>query len=134
LESRCLIDRAVAIVSRSTTRSLEIKIYITVDRATESYSKNVAHPSAVIIPSSIVAIAKNFQVVNNLDLTDIPSMLIHDAVHATLGLGVTTAEETLVEAIELILDHGMGTWNTQALELARSLPAELRNLYKFGDI
>lgn len=86
------------------------------------------------IPSSIVAIAKEFQIVNNLDIVDIEHLLLHDAVHATLGLGVTTMEEELVEAIELILDRGMGMWNTQALELARSLPSELRNLYKFGDI
>lgn len=60
-------------------------------------------------------------------------MLCHDSIHAILGLGVSTVEEDLVGAIELVLDNG-ATWNMQALELARSLPIELRNLYKFGDI
>jgi hypothetical protein len=85
------------------------------------------------VPQSIVKVAKNFQVVNNLDLSDIPSMLCHDFIHATLGLGVTTKEEELVESIELVLEQG-ATWNVEALELARSLPVDLRNLYKFGDI
>ena len=85
------------------------------------------------VPQSIVTIAKNFQVVNNLDLSDIPAMLCHDFIHATLGLGVSIKEEELVESIELVLEQG-ATWNAEALELARSLPAELRNLYKFGAI
>lgn len=85
------------------------------------------------VPASIVAIAKNFQITNNLDLSDIPAMLCHDFIHATLVLGVTTKEEELVESIELCLEQG-AMWNVEALELARSLPVELRNLYKFGDI
>lgn len=60
-------------------------------------------------------------------------MLTHDAIHAILGLGVSTEDEDLVGAIELVLEQG-AKWNVQALELARSLPVELRDLYKFGDI
>lgn len=85
------------------------------------------------VPANIVAIATQFQIDNNLDRTDIPNLLKHDYIHATLGLMVSQAEEELVEAIEGVLDHGM-TWNVQALELARSLPIEFRNLYKFGNI
>lgn len=85
------------------------------------------------VTANIYNVAKFFQINNNLDLTDIPSMLCHDFIHATLGLGVTTADEELVESIELVLEHG-STWNVAALEMARSLPAELRNLYKFGDV
>lgn len=85
------------------------------------------------VPTNIVTIAKNFQIINNLDMSDIPAMLCHDFIHVTLDLGVSTEEEELVESIELVLEHGM-TYNTEALELARSLPVELRNLYKFGNI
>lgn len=85
------------------------------------------------VPANIIAIAKNFQIVNNLDTSDLPMMLIHDAIHAILGLGVSTGEEDLVGAIELVLENG-AMWNTKALQLARSLPVELRALYRFGNI
>jgi hypothetical protein len=85
------------------------------------------------VPQGIFEAAKNFQVTNNLDLSDIPKMLCHDAIHAILGLGVSTEEEELIEKIELVLEHG-ATWDAQALKLARCLPIELRNLYKFGNI
>lgn len=86
-----------------------------------------------MITDTIRTVAIQFQIDNNLDRTEIPNLLKHDYIHATLGLMVSQAEEELVEAIEGVLDFGH-TWNAEALELARSLPVELRNLYKFGNI
>jgi hypothetical protein len=86
-----------------------------------------------MILDTIRTVATQFQIDNNLDRTEIPNLLKHDYIHATLGLMVSQAEEELVEAIEGILDHGM-TYNNKALKLARSLPAEFRSLYKYGSI
>jgi hypothetical protein len=72
--------------------------------------------------------AKAFQVKNNLDLTDIPSLIMHDYIHAYLGLGVSLDEETLVEYIENHLSFGL-SWNTEGNRLAASLPTEFIALY-----
>lgn len=74
-------------------------------------------------------IAKAFQVTNNLDLTDIPSLIQHDYIHAYLDLGVSTEEEDLVEYIENHLSFGL-SWNTQGNMLAATLPAEFVALYR----
>lgn len=86
-----------------------------------------------MIHETIKAVASKFQIDNNLDRTEIPDLLRHDYIHATLGLLVSHAEETLVEGVEMVLNHGT-TWNVQALQLARSLPAEFRALYRFGSV
>lgn len=83
------------------------------------------------VTETIRTIAKQFQSDNNLDDTDIPAMLQHDFIHATLGLGVSQSEEELVGYIELHLDHG-ATWNTEAVRLAATLPQWFRDLYRFG--
>lgn len=80
---------------------------------------------------TIRTIATQFQIDNNLDRTDIPSMLQHDFIHAALGLGVSQADEELIEAIELHLDHG-AMWNSEAVRLAATLPQAFRDLYRFG--
>jgi hypothetical protein len=85
-----------------------------------------------MIPTHI-ALAKAFQIDNNLDISDLEMLIKHDFIHAFLGLGVSSAEEDLVGAIELVLYNG-AMWNVEALELARSLPVEFRSLYKFGNI
>lgn len=92
-----------------------------------------ARISQMSILQEIADVAYSFQVANNLDRSDVMMILQHDYIHATLGLGVTTAEEELVEAIEIVLEHGH-KWNSNALELARTLPIEFKALYKFGNI
>jgi hypothetical protein len=80
------------------------------------------------LQSEIKAIAVKFQVDNNLDRTEIPNLLQHDYIHATLGLGVTTAEEELVEYIENHLSFGL-YWNAEGNRLAATLNPEFRALY-----
>lgn len=72
--------------------------------------------------------AKAFQVNNELDLTDIPNLIMHDYIHAYLGLGVSSKEEELVEYIENHLSFGV-SWNTEGNRLAASLPIEFVALY-----
>lgn len=85
------------------------------------------------LPTHIADTARKFQIDNDLDVCDIPQMLAHYYVHAFLGMGVSFPEEEFVAAVELVLEHGV-EWNLPAVAAARSLPVELRNLYKFGDI
>lgn len=73
--------------------------------------------------------AKTFQVTNNLNLTDIPSLIQHDYIHAYLNLGVSTEEENLVEYIENHLSFGL-SWNKEGNMLAASLPIEFIALYR----
>lgn len=81
-----------------------------------------------MLPDYVRTIAVAFQIENNLDRTDIPSLLCHDYIHATLGLGVSQAEEELVEYIENSLAHGIA-WNAEGNRLAASLPTEFKALY-----
>ena len=73
--------------------------------------------------------AKKFQLDNNLDQTDIPSLIRHEYNHARLNLGVSNQEEELVEYIENHLSFGL-SWNSLGNELATTLPKEFLALYK----
>jgi hypothetical protein len=81
------------------------------------------------IQTEVKEIATKFQIDNNLDRSEIPSILQHDYIHAVLGLGVTTAEEELVEFIENHLSFGL-SWNAQGVALAATLSPEFRALYR----
>lgn len=74
-------------------------------------------------------VAKAFQIDNNLDLTDIPNLIMHDYIHAYFGLGVDKVEEDLVEYIENHLSFGI-SWNEEGNKLAATLPYEFLALYK----
>lgn len=74
------------------------------------------------------SVAKKFQHDNNLDLTDIPNLIMHDYIHGYLELGVSNPEEDLVEYIENHLSFGL-SWNKEGNELAKTLPAEFLALY-----
>jgi hypothetical protein len=80
------------------------------------------------LQSEIKAIAVKFQIDNNLDRTEIEHMLRHDYIHAVLGLGVSIAEEELVEYIENHLSFGI-SWNAEGNRLAATLSPEFRALF-----
>lgn len=80
------------------------------------------------LPQIVIDTAKKIQAEKNLDDCDLPMILMHDFIHATLNIGFTTDEEDLVSQIETCLEMGT-TWNTQAIELAASLPDWFRVLY-----
>jgi hypothetical protein len=55
-------------------------------------------------------------------------MLRHDYIHAVLGLGVSIAEEELVEYIENHLSYGI-SWNAEGNRLAATLSPKFRALF-----
>lgn len=81
------------------------------------------------IEAQIKSVATKFQIENNLDRTEIPALLRHDYIHATLGLGCTIAEEELVGYVELVLENGL-SWHLEAVALVALLPTEFVTLYR----
>lgn len=80
------------------------------------------------LPQVVIDTAKKLQADYNLDDCDLPMILMHDYIHATLGVGFTTDEEDLVSRIEVCLEGGT-TWDAKAVEMAASLPEFFRVLY-----
>jgi hypothetical protein len=80
------------------------------------------------LPQIVIDTAKKLQADFNLDDCDLPMILMHDFIHATLGIGFTSDDEDLVGRIESCLDMGT-TWDAKAVELAASLPDFFKALY-----
>jgi hypothetical protein len=80
------------------------------------------------LPQIVIDTAKQIQADKGLDDCDMPLILMHDFIHATLDIGFTTDDEDLVSRIETCLDMGT-TWDTKAVELAASLPDFFKALY-----